>query len=394
MSILDKQKILDRHKRTQGKIKIIPKVRLKDKEDLTEYYSPGVALPCLEIKNDHSLIKEYTNVSNLVAVITDGSAVLGLGNIGPKAAMPVMEGKCLLFSRFGQVQAIPICLDTQDTEEIIRTIQNIAPSFGGINLEDISAPRCVEIERRLKESLSIPVFHDDQHGTRIAVMAGIINVCRLYNLDITKLKVVLCGIGAAGSSIARGLKRLGVRTIYGYNKEGIITKSKYHIYDEVVKELIDGSILTQYENDCPNTLGSLLVGADIFIGVSAANLITAADISQMKRKIIFALANPNPELSIEEAEIVQCDIYATGRSDLPNQINNCLVFPGLFKGVLKYGINQIDEELMDIVAHTIAYTINPTELTRTNIIPNCFDKTVVNRIVKAIAKYAREENTK
>ena len=289
-----KNRSLALHKKYQGKIKMGAVAKVKSIEDLSLLYSPGVAYSSLAIKDNPSLAYDYTCKGRIIAVVSDGSAVLGLGNIGPLGALPVMEGKCLLFKSFAGVEAVPICLDTQDTEEIIRTVKILAPNFAGINLEDISAPRCVTIERRLKEELDIPVFHDDQHGTSIVVSAALLNLAKLYGLNLSDLTVVLSGTGAAGSSIARRIKKLGIKTIYAYNAQGVVKNANYDRYNFVVREMLDEGIIDSFDKEGA-TLADLMPEADIFVGVSVADLLTPEMVKTMKRRIVFALANPNPE---------------------------------------------------------------------------------------------------
>lgn len=386
-----KSRSLALHKKYQGKIKMGAVVKVKSKEELSLLYSPGVAYASLAIHDNPQLAYEYTCKGRMIAVVSDGSAVLGLGNIGPHGALPVMEGKCLLFKSFADVEAVPICLDTQDTEEIIRTCKLLAPNFAGINLEDISAPRCVTIERRLKEELDIPVFHDDQHGTSIVVSAALINLSRLYQLDLHNLTVVLSGTGAAGSSIARRIKRLGIKTLYAYNAQGVVTKTKYDRYNFVVQELLDDGIVDSFDQENA-TLMDLMKEADVFIGVSVADLLTPEMVNAMKTKIVFALANPNPELSMENANRCQPLIYATGRSDLPNQINNVLAFPGLFKGAIEARATKITDGMIEAAIKALAYLIEDDELHSEYIIPNPFDKRVAKKITKAVKAQAIKEN--
>lgn len=374
------------HERLKGKIEIVSKVKIEAKEDLTLAYTPGVAAPCLAIKENEDNAYKYTSIGNTIAIISDGSAVLGLGNIGPKAAIPVMEGKAILFKRFANIDAIPLCLNTQDSDELIKTIVNLAPSLGGINLEDISAPRCVYIERKLKELLDIPVFHDDQHGTAIVIGAALINCARLTKRSLDSLTVVLSGTGAAGSSIARHLKSLGVKTIYAYNALGVVDKSKYDSYDFLIRELIDDKIIDTKEGH-DNTLASLLKGADCFIGVSAPNLVNAEMIRTMnKDPFVFPLANPNPEISYEDAKKGGALIVGTGRSDYPNQVNNLLAFPGIFRGALDARANEISEEMNLEASKAIANVIKEDELNIDYIIPSVFDERVVPCVAEAVKK--------
>ena len=383
-----KQRSLKLHEDNRGKIEVISKIRVETSDDLSLAYSPGVAEPCLKIKDNPEDIYRYTAKGNMIAIVTDGSAVLGLGNIGPHASLPVMEGKAILFKEFAEVDAFPICLNTQDPEEIISIVKNISPSFGGINLEDISAPNCVFIERRLKEELDIPVFHDDQHGTAIVTIAALINACRLTNRRLEDLEVVLSGTGAAGSSIARLLKDVGVKKVYGYNMEGVILKSKYDNYSFSEKELIDQSVISFPTNLQNDSLKALIENKDVFIGVSAKNLVTKDMVRSMnKDPFIFAMANPDPEISVEDALEANAYIIGTGRSDYPNQINNVLAFPGLFRGALDSRSTKITESMKLHAAKAIAYIIKDEELKRDYIIPSPFDK----RVAKAVAKAVSDE---
>lgn len=380
------------HEENQGKLGIYSKVKVKNAEDLALAYSPGVAEPCKEIYQNDDNVYRYTSKGNMIAVITDGTAVLGLGNIGPKAALPVMEGKCILFKEFADIDAIPICLNTNDTEEIIQTIKLISPSFGGINLEDISAPRCVEIEQRLKGELDIPVFHDDQHGTAIVTLAALINCGRLQKRDIRELKYVISGMGAAGTSIARILKLYGVKTIYGTNAQGIISRSKYHQYNSVVKDLLDQGILSDFDIGEDN-LSELVKKTDCFIGVSVANILTASMIDSMNdNPIVFALANPNPEITYEESRKSKVSIFGTGRSDYPNQINNVLAFPGIFRGALDAKSYKITEEMKIAASLAIASIIQDSELNNEYVIPSPFDHRVVKAVSEAVYQKAKELN--
>jgi malate dehydrogenase (oxaloacetate-decarboxylating) len=381
------------HKHFRGKIEIKSKVPLRSMDDLSLSYTPGVASPCLEIAKNPADAYIYTFKQNSVAVISDGSAVLGLGNIGGIAGLPVMEGKALLFKEFANVDAIPIVLSTQDPDEIIATVKAISPTFGGINLEDISAPKCVYIERRLKEELSIPVFHDDQHGTSIVVLAALYNACRLTNRDLKQLKVVISGTGAAGSNIARLLHKYGVRHIYGYNKLGIVRKTNYSSYNFVEKELLDEGILLNPKENL-KTLEDLITGSDVFIGVSAPNLLQTSSIQKMNRNpFVFAMANPTPEINYEEAIAGGAKVVGTGRSDYPNQINNVLAFPGLFRGVLDARIKVITDEMKIACALAIANVIKQEELRPDYVIPSPFDKRVVEAIKKAILHLNNNKET-
>ncbi len=380
------ERSLKLHEENKGKITVISKIKVENSDDLSLAYSPGVAAPCLKIKENKEDIYKYTSKGNMIAIVTDGSAVLGLGNIGPHASLPVMEGKAILFKEFANVDAFPICLDTQDPEEIIDIVKKLSPSFGGINLEDISAPNCVIIERRLKEELNIPVFHDDQHGTAIVTIAALINSCRLANRKLEDLEVVLSGTGAAGSSIARLLKDIGVKKVYGYNLDGVILKSKYDNYSFLDKELIDQSILNHPENLENDTLKALMKNKDVFIGVSAKDIVTKDMVRSMnKDPFIFAMANPDPEITVKEALEANAYIVGTGRSDFPNQINNVLAFPGLFRGALDSKSTKITESMKLATAKAIAYIIEDEELRRDYIIPSPFDKRVAKAVSKAVS---------
>ncbi|MCU7549740.1 NADP-dependent malic enzyme [Chitinophagaceae bacterium LB-8] len=384
------ERSLELHKELKGKIGIQNKMDLQTSDDLSLAYSPGVAQPCLAIADNPEDVYTYTLKGNTVAVVSDGSAVLGLGNIGPNAAIPVMEGKALLFKKFAGIDAFPICLDTQDTEEIIKTIKNIAPVFGGINLEDIAAPRCFEIEQRLQD-LGIPVFHDDQHGTAIVVLAGLINAAKLKGKSISELKVVINGAGAAGIAIARLLKGIGAEEgdYYTAVKDVIVCDSKEIIHSE--RQHLNGEKieLLQYTNkdDLKGSLKDALVGADVFIGVSKANLLTATDISTMAGEpIIFALANPVPEIMPEEAYKGGAAVVGTGRSDLPNQINNVLCFPGIFRGALDAGAPRITMAMKLAAAYAIADSVaHPTPEA---VIPSVLDLSVSKKVAQAVKNAA------
>jgi len=390
-----KKESLALHKKHKGKIEVISKVPVKTKEDLSLAYSPGVAEPCLEIEKDPIKAYDYTSKGNMVAIITDGSAVLGLGNIGSLPSLPVMEGKAILLKEFAGVDAFPICLDTQDADEIIETIIRIAPSFGGINLEDISAPKCVKIERALQEKLNIPVFHDDQHGTAIVTLAALMNSCKLTGKTLEDLTVVLSGTGAAGSSIARMLKGAGVKTIYGYNSKGIVSMDKYNDYDFLLKELIDEAILTPKNNLTDDSLAALMKGTDVLVGVSIGNLVSEDMVKSMnKNPIIFAMANPTPEIMPDVAKKAGAYIVGTGRSDFPNQINNVLAFPGLFKGALTARASTINEAMKIAASKAIASLVSDEELSVDYVIPSPFDERVVTQVSKAVESITEELNLK
>jgi len=364
-----------------GKIEISSKVPLKTRDDLSRAYTPGVARICQAIAADPSDARRLTIKRNTVAVVTDGSAVLGLGNIGPAAALPVMEGKAALFKR-ADVDAWPVCLDTQDVDEIVRTVQLIAPVYGGINLEDISAPRCFEVERRLRELLDIPVFHDDQHGTAIVVLAALRNSLRLVKKDLKDTKIVLSGAGAAGTAIARLLVRSGAVNIIGFDKEGVICKSTPNLNDEMRTWFIDNC----NPQDFRGTIAEAMKGADIFIGVSAPNVLTEADVASMAPKsIIFALANPDPEIDPTISRKYAA-VVATGRSDQPNQINNVLAFPGIFRGLLDANAHKISDEMLVAAAEAIADCVSPEQLNASFIVPSVFDPNVVKAVAAAVKK--------
>lgn len=388
-----KQRSLDLHKLHKGKISVESKVSVKTKDDLSLAYSPGVAEPCRAIQQDPGTIYDYTTKGNMVAVVSDGSAVLGLGNIGPMAGLPVMEGKAILFKEFANVDAFPIMLDTQDPDEIIHIIKNISPGFGGINLEDINAPKCVYIERRLKEELDIPVFHDDQHGTAIVTLAALLNACTLTGKKLEDLHVVISGTGAAGSSIAKLLHKVGITDIYGFNKQGVVHDDKYNEYSFLEQELLDDDILQSPTNLQEDSLAALLEGRDVFIGVSAKGLVTKAMIASMNvDPFIFAMANPDPEIPYTDAIEAGAFIVGTGRSDYPNQINNVLAFPGLFRGALDARARNITEEMKIASAKAIASILQPEELRPDYIIPSPFDPRVVEQVSKAVYKEAMKQH--
>lgn len=382
------EKSLKLHEEKKGKIEINSKVQVTNKEQLSLAYSPGVAEPCRKIVEDEANIYKYTSKGNMVAVITDGSAVLGLGNIGPKAALPVMEGKSILFKNFANVDSFPLCLDTQDTDEIINICKNLAPSLGGINLEDISAPRCVEIERRLKKELDIPVFHDDQHGTAIIVTAALLNACKLTKKDPKKLKVVISGAGAAGSSIVRMIYKYGVGDIISVDIDGIINSKRKNL-DFLQKEILE---ITNC-NDIEGNLADAMKEADVFVGVSAGNIVSEEMIKSMNdNPFVFAMANPEPEITPEKAKSAGAKIIGTGRSDYPNQINNVLAFPGIFRGALDCSATEINEDMKLAAAYAIAGVIAEEELSEDYIVPSPFDERVVQAVSKAVATKAIETN--
>ena len=380
-----KEKALTSHKEWNGKLETTAKSKVNSREDLAIAYTPGVAEPCKKIAQDKSLAYTYTWKANTVAVVSDGSAVLGLGNIGPHAAMPVMEGKCVLFKEFGNVNAVPICLDTQDTEEIITAVKNIAPGFGGINLEDISAPRCFEIEERLKEILDIPVFHDDQHGTAIVVLTGVINALRITDKKKEACKVVVNGAGSAGVAITKLLLRYGFTNVLMCDKEGIIGKD-YPNLNWMQKKMTE---MTNLSNEI-GTLADALRGADIFVGVSAPNIVTADMVASMnKDAILFAMANPVPEIMPDVAKAAGARIVGTGRSDFPNQVNNVIAFPGIFKGALEGRASQITEEMKLAAAEALAALVSDEELNEDFIMPEAFDPRVPEVVSQAVKEHIK-----
>nr|WP_330370959.1 NADP-dependent malic enzyme [Butyrivibrio sp. LB2008] len=374
------EKALKMHEEWQGKLETLSKAEVKSKEDLAIAYTPGVAEPCKLIAEDKELAYKYTIKSNTIAVVSDGSAVLGLGNIGPYAAMPVMEGKAVLFKEFGGVNAVPICLDTQDTEEIIKAVTYLAPGFGGINLEDISAPRCFEIEERLKEILDIPVFHDDQHGTAIVVLAGVINGLKVVGKKKEDCKVVVNGAGSAGIAITKLLLRYGFKKVIMCDKSGILSKSSPDL-NWMQEKMMDVTNPDQ-EN---GTLADALKGADVFVGVSAPGIVTKEMAQGMnKDAIMFAMANPVPEIMPDVAKEAGVRVIGTGRSDFPNQVNNVLVFPGIFRGALEGRAKQITEEMKLAAATALAGLIPDDELNDENILPAAFDERVADVISAAV----------
>ena len=374
------EKALKMHEEWHGKIETCAKSHVNSREDLAIAYTPGVAEPCKVIAKDPEAAYTYTMKSNTVAVVSDGSAVLGLGNIGALAAMPVMEGKAVLFKEFGGVNAVPICLDTQDTEEIIKTVVNIAPAFGGINLEDISAPRCFEIEERLKELLDVPVFHDDQHGTAIVVLAGIINAMKVTGKDKESSKVVVNGAGSAGVAITKLLLTYGFKHVTMCDKSGILSKASEGL-NWMQQSMME---VTNLENKT-GSLADALRGADIFVGVSAPNIVTADMVKTMnKDAIIFAMANPVPEIMPDVAKAAGARVVGTGRSDFPNQVNNVIAFPGIFKGALKGRARQITEDMKLAAALAIANLVPDDEVSDVNILPEAFDPRVADVVSKAV----------
>jgi malate dehydrogenase (oxaloacetate-decarboxylating) len=375
------------HRDYKGKLNIMSKVAVNDKNSLSLAYTPGVAEPCKEIYKDESLVYEYTSKGNIVAVVSDGTAVLGLGDIGPYAAIPVMEGKSVLFKEFGGVDAFPVCVKTKDPDEIVRLVEMIEPVFGGINLEDISAPRCFEIERKLKESLSIPVFHDDQHGTAIIVLAGLMNALRLIGKKMEDLIVVINGSGAAGMAIGKIILNVGIKDLIMVDRTGIIYKGREKGMNWIKEEMAE----VTNKNNKTGSLADALAGADVFIGVSEANILTEEMVKSMnKDSIIFAMANPVPEIDPDLAKKAGARVVGTGRSDYPNQINNVLAFPGLFRGALDVRAKTINEEMKLAAAKALSEIITDEELTEDYIIPLPFDKKVRPSVARAVAQAARE----
>ena len=377
------------HEKNIGKIEIKSKVEITTREDLSLAYTPGVAEPCKKIHENEENVYKYTSKGNLVAVVTDGTAVLGLGDIGPKAGLPVMEGKAILFKEFANVDAFPICLDTKDVDEIVKTVKLIAPGFGGINLEDIAAPRCFEVEERLKKELDIPVFHDDQHGTAIVVFAGIINALKVVNKKIEDIKVVVNGAGSAGTAISKLLLSSGVKNLIACDKVGILYRGIENVND-AKKELAK---VTNPDN-IKGTLADALVGADVFIGVSAPGVVSQDMVRAMnKDSILFAMANPTPEIMPDEAKAAGARVIGTGRSDFPNQVNNVLAFPGIFRGALDVRAKEINEEMKIAAAYAIASMIKDEDLNEDNVIPCALDKNIATNVAEAIKKAARESGS-
>lgn len=382
------EKALELHKEWKGKISTEAKCEVKTREDLALAYTPGVAEPCKVIHEDPKEAYTYTLKQNTIAVVSDGSAVLGLGNIGPEAAMPVMEGKAVLFKEFGGVNAFPICLKTQDVDEIVETVQRLEPTFGGINLEDISAPRCFEIERRLKETMNIPVFHDDQHGTAIIVLAGVINSLKLTGKKKEDCRIVVNGSGAAGIAISKLLLRYGFRHLVICDSKGIISRDRENL-NWIKKEMLE---VTNLDNQ-NGTLADALIGADIFIGVSAPNSVTEEMVRSMnKDAILFAMANPVPEIMPDLAKAAGARIVGTGRSDFPNQVNNVLVFPGIFKGALEGKARQITEDMKLAAAEALAGIVSDEELNEEFILPEAFNPKVSEVVSAAVRENITEEN--
>ena len=381
-----KERALKAHEQWKGKVEVINRCPIRSYDDMTIAYTPGVAEPCLKIKEDRDLSYKYTRRGNLVAVVTDGSAVLGLGDIGPEAGMPVMEGKCALFKAFADVDAFPLCIRSQDVDEIVRTVELLAGSFGGVNLEDIAAPRCIEIERRLKEKCDIPIFHDDQHGTAIVVSAALINACKLTGKDIASLRIVISGAGAAALAIARLLLSLGASDLVLCNRRGLL----YAGNPDLNPEQASVAALTN-PRGLRGSLRDAMPGADVFIGVSGPNCLTREDVALMADKsVVFAMANPVPEIWPEEAKAGGAFIVGTGRSDFPNQINNVLAFPGIFRGALDVRASTINEEMKLAAAYAIAGLVGPGELSAEYIMPPAFDLEGHKKVAEAVRRAAVE----
>lgn len=380
-----KREALFLHKKFRGKLEISPKVPVRNIKDLSLAYSPGVAEPCKEIFKDENKLYEYTAVGNVVAVVSDGSAVLGLGNIGPRAAMPVMEGKAVLFKTFASIDAVPICLDTTDVDKVVETVKILEPSFAGINLEDIAAPRCFEIEERLKRECRIPVFHDDQHGTAIVTLAGLINALKITGKAMHQIRVTISGSGSAGVSIIRLLRRIGVKHITICDSQGVIYEGRPFGMNAIKNEIAQ---ITNKER-LSGKLADAMVGADVFIGVSTAGIVTKEMVQSMNSDpIIFAMANPVPEIMPEEAKAAGAAVVGTGRSDYPNQVNNVLAFPGVFRGALDVRARDINEEMKIAAAYALADIISERDLRPDYVIPNPFDTRVVKNVAKNVSKAA------
>ena len=380
------EKALELHRQWKGKIRVTTPCKLEDREDLSLAYTPGVAAPCLEIQKDVEKSYEYTRRGNLVAVVTDGTAVLGLGDIGPEAGMPVMEGKCALFQAFAGVDAFPLCVRSKDVDEIVHTVEMIAGSFGGINLEDIAAPRCFEVERKLKEKLDIPVFHDDQHGTAVVTVAAMLNALKVVGKEIGEVKAVVNGAGAAGSACTKLLMALGLKNVVVCDKMGALVPGLAGM-TEAQAQLAE---VTNPERQS-GTLADVIQGADVFMGFSAPNVLTGDMVRTMAQDpVIFACANPTPEIFPEEALAAGAKVVGTGRSDYPNQINNVLVFPGIFRGALDVRASDINDEMKVAAAKAIASLIPESELRADNIIPSAFDPRVAKAVAAAVAQAARD----
>lgn len=385
MSLRDEA--LQMHKENHGKLAVAPKVKVTNKEELSLAYSPGVAEPCKDIHEHPEKVYDYTMKNNTVAVISDGTAVLGLGNIGAEASLPVMEGKAVLFKSFSGIDGIPLSLSTTDTEEIIQTVKLLEPNFGGINLEDISAPRCFEIEERLKKETKIPVFHDDQHGTAIVTLAGLMNALRIVKKDLSDIRVVLNGAGAAGIAIVKLLYSYGVREMIMCDSQGAIYEGRPHGMNPTKEYVAKWT----NKDKINGKLADVIEGADVFIGVSVANLLSEEMVRSMAdNPVIFAMANPNPEITPELAKSAGAKVIGTGRSDFPNQINNVLAFPGIFRGALDVRATHINEQMKQAAVEAIASLISEEELTEDYVIPGPFDKRVAPSVVKAVAKAAME----
>ena len=381
-----KELALQKHREWQGKIEIKPRAEVTNRDELSIAYTPGVAEPCLEIAKDANLSYTYTRRSNMVAVVTDGTAVLGLGDIGPEAAMPVMEGKCVLFKEFAGVDAFPLCIRSKDVDEIVNTVRLLAGSFGGVNLEDISAPRCFEIERRLRECCDIPIFHDDQHGTAVVTAAAVINALRLTGRKFEDVKAVLSGAGAAGTAIMKLLIKLGLKNIILCDSKGAIYEGREGLNPEKAE-----AARISNPNKEKGSIADVIRGADMFIGVSVPGAVTAEMVKTMaKDPILFPMANPLPEIMPDEAKAAGAAIVGTGRSDFPNQINNVLAFPGIFRGALDVRASQINEEMKVAAAYAIADVISPEELNAEYIMPDAFDKRIAESVAAAVSKAARE----
>lgn len=380
-----KQIALEKHAQWQGKIEVVPRCEVNSMEDLSIAYTPGVAQPCLEIKDNIDLSYKYTRRSNLVAVITDGSAVLGLGNIGPEAGMPVMEGKCVLFKRFGGVDAFPLCIRSNDVDTIVETVALLEGSFGGVNLEDISAPRCFEIEKKLKERCSIPIFHDDQHGTAVVVLAGIINALKVVDKKLEDIEAVVCGAGAAGIAITKLLMQSGLKNVILCDRTGAIYEGRENL-NPVKEEMAKVSNRLMKKGG----LGDVIEGADVFIGVSGPGILTKEMVKKMADKpIVFAMSNPVPEISVDDAKEAGVAVMATGRSDYPNQINNVLAFPGIFRGALDVNASDINEEMKIAAAHAIAGIVTDADRSADYIIPDSFNPKVTQAVAAAVAEAAK-----
>lgn len=383
-----KEYALKKHEEWQGKLEVVPRCKVESMEDLSVAYTPGVAQPCLAIKDNVDLSYTYTRRANLVAVVTDGTAVLGLGDIGPEAGMPVMEGKCVLFKRFGNVDAFPLCIRSKDVDTIVDTVALLAGSFGGVNLEDIAAPRCFEIEKKLKERCDIPIFHDDQHGTAVVVLAGLINALKLVNKKIEEIEVVVNGSGAAGIAITKLLMKTGLKNVTLCDTKGAIYEGRDNL-NPIKAEMAAISNRSMKKG----SLADVIKGADVFIGVSAPGVLTKEMVATMaKDPIVFAMANPVPEIMPDEAKAAGVAVMATGRSDFPNQINNMLAFPGIFRGTLDVRAKDINDEMKLAAAYAIADIVSDSERSPEYIIPNSFNEKVTPMVAKAVSKAAVDTN--